>query len=62
MNSVPRRELAERVYEGMRALYGPTLYRPWAELGPLTRSRFLMLVTEMESVGLIDPAYPEHNP
>ena len=62
MNAVPRRELAERIYEGMRAHYGPAVYRPWQELGPLTRSRFLMLVAEMEGVGLIDPAYPEHNP
>lgn len=62
MNSVPRRELAERVYEKMRAHYGHALYRPWGDLGPLTRSRFLMLITEMEGVGLIDPAYPEHNP
>lgn len=62
MNAVPRKELAKRIYEGMRAHYGPSVYRPWQELGPLTRSRFLMLVAEMESVGLIDPAYPEHNP
>ncbi len=62
MNAVPRKELAERIYEGMRAHYGPAVYRPWQELGPLTRSRFLVLVSEMESVGLIDPAYPEHNP
>lgn len=62
MNSRPRRRLAEQVYDGMRTLYGPTLYRPWEELGPLTRSRFLLLLTEMENVGLIDPSYPEHNP
>jgi hypothetical protein len=62
MNSVPRKELAEQIYEDMRALYGPQQYRPWTELGPLTRSRFLMIVTEMENIGLIDPQYPEHNP
>ena len=62
MDAVPRKELAERIYEGMRAHYGSAVYRPWQELGPLTRSRFLLLVAEMESVGLIDPAYPEHNP
>ena len=62
MNAVPRKRLAEQVYEDLRSIYGPRHYRPWTELGPVTRSRFLMLVTEMESVGLIDPAYPEHNP
>jgi hypothetical protein len=62
MNTVPRKEFAEQVYEGMRTLYGPEQYRLWSELGPLTRSRFLMMVTEMENIGLIDVQFPEHNP
>lgn len=62
MKAVPRKELAEQVYEEMRALYGNDRYRPWTELGPLTRSRFLMIVADMENIGLIDPLYPEHNP